>query len=308
MLPSRHLIGRLSAALLLAGISSMSLAQSAEFPLLVPDAVSQDEPAPSALTTLSALFGLSDDHASLAVSPVPSLQNASLIIGVDAESGNPTLPWCAEPSGLLRIGRLGSECLMSGRLELELPGQVNAMQAGLAWQGDAVDLGLVYGWSWQVSPNEVAPTVTPLRNDWSPALPAMTQNLDSRQLGAAAQWRLTSRSAVQLNAALSQLKLWSGSARPVLDLDQAALGMGLRYGPFGGSVRGRVARFQDPLNPNTTSFGGLDIGVSWRTPWAGELTVGADNLVIKRDDRGDGNRAVDEATARTPYVIYKQDL
>lgn len=308
MLPSRTTIRRLSAALLLAGLSSVAVAQTAEFPLLVPDAGSPDEPAPSALTTIGALFGLSDDHGSLAVSPVPQLQNASLVIAVDAESGNPTLPWCAEPSGLLRIGRLGSECLMSGRLELELPGQVSAMQAGLAWQGDSVDLGLVYGWSWQVSPNEVAPSVVPLRNDWSPALPALAQNLDTRQLGAAAQWRLTSRSAVQLNAALSQLKLWSGSARPVLDIDQAALGMGLRYGSFGGTVRGRMARFQDPMNPNTTSFGGLDIGVSWRTPWAGELTVGADNLIIKRDDHGDGGRTVDEATARTPYVIYKQDL
>ncbi|AVP98056.1 hypothetical protein C7S18_12980 [Ahniella affigens] len=308
MLPAQSAIARLSAALLLAGVSSVALAQTAEFPLIVPESASAEDPAPSALSTLSALFGLSDDRGTLAMTPVPQLANANLVIAVDAESGNPTLPWCAEPSGLLRIGRLGSECLMSGRLELELPGQVSALQMGLGWQGDSVDIGLVYGWSWQVSPNDVAPTAGPIRTDLSPTLPALTSSFDSRQLGAAAQWRLTSRSAVQLNAALSQLKLWSGNARPVWDVDQAALGMGLRYGSFGGSVRGRVARFQDPLNPNSTSFGGLDIGVSWRTPWAGELTVGADNLVIKRDNNGDGGRVVDEATARTPYVIYKQDL
>lgn len=307
MFPAPATVARLSAALLLVG-ASVSMAQTAEFPLVVPESVPSEAPAPSALSVLSSLFGFSEDRENFAVTPVPELQNASLVISVDAESGNPTLPWCAEPSGLLRIGRLGSECLMSGRLELELPGQVNALQAGLGWQGDSVDLGLLYGWSWQVSPNEVGPSVTPLRNDLSPTLPALATSFDSRQLGAAAQWRLTSRSAVQLNAALSQLKLWSGNARPVWDIDQAALGMGLRYGSFGGVVRGRVARFQDPLNPNSSSFGGLDIGVSWRTPWAGELTVGADNLVIKRDDNGEGGRAVDEATARTPYVIYKQDL
>ncbi|MBK8285458.1 MAG: hypothetical protein IPK97_11600 [Ahniella sp.] len=192
---------------------------------------------------------------------------------------------------------------------LNCPGRSIPCKPAWPWQGDRLDFGLNYGWSWQVSPNDtVAPVMAPLRTELQPSLPALASNVDSRTLGAQAQWRLTSRSAVQLNAALTQLKLWSGSARPVWDVDQAALGMGMRYGPFGGNVRGRVGRIQDPLRSDTTSFGGLDIGVSWRTPWAGELTVGADNLVLKRDERGDAGRVVDEATARTPYVIYKQDL
>jgi len=290
--------------LLLVAGSSVALAQDGAAPSVQADLF----PAPT-LTSLKSLFGLSDEPGTLAAMPVRQLPGTSLVIGVNGDSGNPTLPWCAEPSGLLRIGRLGSDCLMSGRLELELPGQVSGIQAGLAWQGEQLDLGLDYGWSWQVQPRDtVAPMLAPLRNDVVPSLASLAPAFDSRSLGAHAQWRLTSRSAVQLNAALTQLKLWSGTARPVWDLDQAALGMGVRYGSFGGNVRGRVGRIQDPLQPTLGSFGGLDIGVSWRTPWAGELTVGADNLVMKRDENGESNRAVDEATARTPYVLYKQDL
>lgn len=305
-MPLKRLTTRcLAAALALGGASGAVWAQEGQYPLIVP----QETIAAPALTSLKSLFGLSDDADTLAVLPVRQMPGTSLVIGLDADSGNPTLPWCAERSGLLRIGRLGSECLMSGRLELELPGQINAVQAGLAWQGESLDFGLNYGWSWQDQPvDTVAPVIAPLRNDLHPTLPSIAQGFDSQALGAHAQWRLTSRSAVQLNAALTQLKLWSGNARPVWDLDQAALGMGLRYGSFGGNVRGRVGRLNDPLNPAMGSFGGLDIGVSWRTPWAGELTVGADNLVLKRDEDTQGNRAIDEATARTPYVLYKQDL
>ncbi len=299
-------IGRLSASCLLALGATVAAAQETpgSYALLPAEATDATERSP-----LLSLFGLSEDRGQLASLPLRSLKGANLVVGLNADSGNPTLPWCAEPSGLLRIGRLSSDCLMSGRLELELPGQVSSLQTGLAWQGDRLDFGLNYGWSWQVDPNDtVAPVMAPLRTEVQPNLAALTSNFDSRTLGAQAQWRLTSQSAVQLNAALTQLKLWSGSARPVWDVDQAALGMGLRYGPFGGNVRGRVGRIQDPLRSDTTSFGGLDIGVSWRTPWAGELTVGADNLVLKREERGESGRVVDEATARTPYVIYKQDL
>ena len=48
----------------------------------------------------------------------------------------------------------------------------------------------------------------------------------------------------------------------------------------------------------------LDLGVSWRTPWSGELSVGAQNLWTApihspRDA---------ESQARTPYIQYRQDL
>lgn len=55
---------------------------------------------------------------------------------------------------------------------------------------------------------------------------------------------------------------------------------------------------------------GLDLGVSWRTPWNGLLSVGAENLLSSGDSRtGPGQTGLpDETQGSTPYVRYRQDL
>jgi len=46
------------------------------------------------------------------------------------------------------------------------------------------------------------------------------------------------------------------------------------------------------------------LGVSWRTPWAGVLSVGAQNILSSSPSSvRDG-----EGQARTPYIQYRQDL
>ncbi|MBK8285459.1 MAG: hypothetical protein IPK97_11605 [Ahniella sp.] len=98
-------IGRLSAGCLLACVSAVGAAQdpAASYALLPPDTATVPDRSP-----LASLFGLSEDRGQLATLPVNGLKGANLVIGLNADSGNPTLPWCAESSGLLRIGRLGS--------------------------------------------------------------------------------------------------------------------------------------------------------------------------------------------------------
>ena len=49
----------------------------------------------------------------------------------------------------------------------------------------------------------------------------------------------------------------------------------------------------------------LDLGVSWRTPWRGEISVGAQNLWSAPLD---APRDADPNQARTPYIQYRQDL
>jgi len=228
-----------------------------------------------------------------------------------------TLPWCAEASGLLRIGAFGRDCLAQGTLQLELPGRVATASSAAQWHGERFDLSLAYGFSWLLPDqrerlNVPYATVQDLSLASAlgaqPLLPGLSG--ETRGLGLNSQWRLTAESAVQLNAALNQLRLRRGGAAPAFDLQQAMLDVGMNYGAFSGNVTGRVNRLNDTPGYPNAYWSGIDIGVSWRTPWRGQLTVGARN-VVSRNDEGDAPaaaRVLDDTSARTPYVRYKQDL
>lgn len=239
-------------------------------------------------------------------------------LGVDPAHNDvlATLPWCAEASGLLRVGAFGRDCLMQGTVQLELPGRVATAGTGAQWRGERFDLSLAYGFSWLL-PNTGDHLNVPYAatQDLSlsafgaqPLLPGMSG--EAQGVGLNSQWRLTAESAVQLNAALHQLRLRSGSATPVFDLQQAMLDVGMNYGAFSGNVTGRVNRLNEQPGYPNSYWSGIDVGVSWRTPWRGELTVGARNVVGKssNEEPTPAERTLSETSARTPYVRYKQDL
>ncbi|MNC94720.1 hypothetical protein D3C83_116410 [compost metagenome] len=51
--------------------------------------------------------------------------------------------------------------------------------------------------------------------------------------------------------------------------------------------------------------------MSWRTPWRGELSFGARNLVTGGDEPllpDPGVSARDDRRQRTPYIEYRQDF
>ncbi len=239
-------------------------------------------------------------------------------LGVDtAHNDNlATLPWCAEASGLLRVGAFGRDCLMQGTVQLELPGRVATAGTGAQWRGERFDLSLAYGFSWLLPnagehlnvPYATAQDLSLSALGAQPLLPGMSG--EAQGVGLNSQWRLTAESAVQLNAALHQLRLRSGSATPVFDLQQAMLDVGMNYGAFSGNVTGRVNRLNEQPGYPNSYWSGIDVGVSWRTPWRGELTVGARNVVGKstNEEPTPAERTLSETSARTPYVRYKQDL
>ena len=176
---------------------------------------------------------------------------------------------------------------MQGTVQLELPGRVATAGTGAQWRGERFDLSLAYGFSWLL-PNTGDHLNVPYAatQDLSlsafgaqPLLPGMSG--EAQGVGLNSQWRLTAESAVQLNAALHQLRLRSGSATPVFDLQQAMLDVGMNYGAFSGNVTGRVNRLNEQPGYPNSYWSGIDVGVSWRTPWRGELTVGARNVVGK---------------------------
>lgn len=74
-------------------------------------------------------------------------------------------------------------------------------------------------------------------------------------------------------------------------------------GNFGGEIIGRVIE----LPGTNTRYSDMGLGVTWRAPWRGRLSVGAANLnaqgqnpFILADD--------DQDESRVPYIRYEQDL
>lgn len=85
--------------------------------------------------------------------------------------------------------------------------------------------------------------------------------------------------------------------------DTKSLSVGAGYGSFSGNIVGRVVDM--PGQPG--KWEGLGVGLTWRTPWSGQLTVGAENVISRgKNPFSPRNESNDDGTI--PYVRYEQDL
>ncbi|MCX7671556.1 MAG: hypothetical protein N2439_15980 [Anaerolineae bacterium] len=91
--------------------------------------------------------------------------------------------------------------------------------------------------------------------------------------------------------------------------DQQALSLGLTRGTWSGGLTGRLTRPR-PAVGSPNEIGALDLEVQWVTPWEGELSFGAENLILREQDRQPALPAArsQQAPARTPFVRYRQDF
>jgi hypothetical protein len=81
------------------------------------------------------------------------------------------------------------------------------------------------------------------------------------------------------------------------------LNVGGGVGAFGVNIIGEVVD-----TPGSDKWEGLSLGLSWRTPWSGQLTVGADNLVTRGKNPFSPRSSGGEEEGAVPYVRYEQDL
>ncbi|RBG47078.1 hypothetical protein BRM49_01725, partial [Xanthomonas oryzae pv. oryzae] len=85
--------------------------------------------------------------------------------------------------------------------------------------------------------------------------------------------------------------------------DSKTLSVGGGYGAFSANVIGRVVDV--PGQPE--KWEGLGLGLTWRTPWSGQLTVGAENVISRgKNPFAPSNESSSDGTV--PYVRYEQDL
>ncbi len=81
-----------------------------------------------------------------------------------------------------------------------------------------------------------------------------------------------------------------------------SLTLGGGIGAFGASIVGHVLD-----TPGQPAFSGLGVGLTWRTPWSGQLTVGADNVVTRGKNPFSAS-SLEDGEGTVPYVRYEQDL
>ncbi len=197
----------------------------------------------------------------------------------------------------------------------------DALSIGTGLSTDNFDVGVDYGFARlrhesaplasiaQTPPWDLFATVG---NEALPTLPIPAlqwADISDNAIRAQGHWRWNDENSLNLGAALSRLRFEIPGNTLLPTLNQAALSFGVRSGNFSGTLTGRVLGPADPLSggPNWTS---VDLGISWRAPWRGVFSVGAQNLWSSGTPPllADPAHETDPSQARVPYVQYHQDL
>jgi hypothetical protein len=219
----------------------------------------------------------------------------------------PALPpaWC---QGMIGLVSHATECaLQASPVQAPLPALAQRSTA-LGWAANGFELALAAGTARGWSAGPVAPWTGAVPATWEgPALLSPMGLVDTRDASLSGLWRFAPWGGLTLSATVGETRWQVLPGTAPLDLDQAAVQLGLAYGAFSGGITGRAVRTPGVAEP---LWSGLDIGFAWRTPWRGELSIGAQNVTGRAGGPLQGPVApvLDEATARTPYVRYTQDL
>lgn len=195
---------------------------------------------------------------------------------------------CDRKAGLGAIGNLIDHCLVA--LDRDGTRQTSA-GASLARNGGKVGVSvgngrdLLPGW---LSPN------------------ARASRVDQNSLTVYGQKNIGREATVSIGGTLARARLIPAADMPASVTDRwtsKSVSVGAGLGRFGANIVGRVV--DTPAQPGR--FEGVDLGFTWRTPWSGQLSVGAENVVTRgKNPFSPGNSDREEGTV--PYVRYEQDL
>ncbi len=141
---------------------------------------------------------------------------------------------------------------------------------------------------------------------WITPSRASGSQVDVNDLTVFAQKNIGDDAYVSLAGTLAKATLIPSAAAPA-DLssqwNSRSLSVGGGIGRFSANIVGQVVD-----TPGLPKWEGLGLGVSWRTPWSGQLTVGADNVVTRGRNPFSKMAEATEDEGAVPYIRYQQDL
>ena len=185
--------------------------------------------------------------------------------------------------------------------------RVVGSEVGATFDAGRYRLGLSVGTNTTPNNRAVLPRVLP---GAAPGVDGLADFDSSSQLNARGRLALGRRSGIDLSASVGRIHLLPGNLLGVDTLDQKALSVGIDHGPLSGTLIGRTMQPQAGIPGNQYGdkrWNSIDLGVTWRLPWRGELSVGAQNL-WSSGTAVNTPAGPEPDQSRTPYVQYHQDL
>jgi hypothetical protein len=236
--------------------------------------------------------------------------------GADALRGNTLLSFHAfdganATSTGLQYGlapNLQANADISQRSWVNQPTRVIGSEVGATYNAGRYSLGLSVGANSTQDNNPTLPRVLP---SVAAGVDGLSSFDSSAQVNARGRMAFSNTSGIDLGASVGRIHLLPGNLLGTNTLDQKALSFGVDHGTLSGMLVGRTMEPQigapgASLTPDR-HWNSIDLGVTWRLPWRGQLSVGAQNLWSSGTP---ANTPVgpEPDQSRTPYVQYHQDL
>ncbi|HEY3520661.1 MAG TPA: hypothetical protein VGK80_06435 [Rhodanobacteraceae bacterium] len=155
------------------------------------------------------------------------------------------------------------------------------------------------------------PRVLPSGGGASIAEPLLFPDSTSTSVNARGQVRVLPGTKLDLGASQGRVHFLPGTGAAIADdLNQTTLSLGIEHGRVSGAIVGRVLQPALPGSPGegVQRWAGIDLGVSVRLPWQGELSFGAQNVWSSGKQPLLNPQDISPEQARVPYVQYHQDL
>lgn len=197
---------------------------------------------------------------------------------------------------------------VSQRTWINQPTRVIGSEVGATYNTGRYSLGLSVGANSTQDSSATLPRILPSA---AAGVDGLSSFDSSAQVNARGRLAFGNTSGIDLGASVGRIHLLPGNLLGINTLDQKALSFGVDHGALSGMLIGRTMEPQvgvpgANLSPDRR-WNSIDLGVTWRLPWRGQLSVGAQNLWSSGTP---SNTPVgpEPDQSRTPYVQYHQDL
>jgi len=225
------------------------------------------------------------------------LSSLDAAFGLDPGSSLALL--CDRKNGIAgAIGNLANNCMLATLSDQIADEDRRRVSAAAAFDRNGNRLGL----SASTGRDNLPPWLT------SGAPANNNSHVELNDLTVFARKSLPGEGYVSIAGTVAKARLLSPAAAAAsgLPLDRwtgRSLSVGGGFGTFGANIVGHVID-----TPGQPKWEGLGLGVTWRTPWSGQLSVGADNVISRGKNPFSPVDAQGDDEGTVPYVRYEQDL